>query len=187
MTDGDPMSPLANTRVQLCGEVVVEIDGRRVERALGGRQSRMLLAYLVLHRARAVRRDELIEVLWPLDAPADPAGGLNTLVSRLRRVLGADALRGRSELRLCLPDGAEVDVETAAASVVRAEVALERSDWDGATRAAHVALAIVQAGFLPEGEAPWIDEERARIEELFPRSQECLAAAGLVAASRISR
>ncbi|HEV7807148.1 MAG TPA: AAA family ATPase [Solirubrobacteraceae bacterium] len=173
------MSQSANTRVQLCGEIIVQIDGRRLERGLGGRQSRMLLAYLVLHRTRAIRRDELIEALWPANAPADPAGGLNTLVSRLRRALGAGVLHGRSELRLCLPAGADVDVETAASAVSRAEIALERFDWDIASRAARGALEIVQAGFLPGSEAPWIDEERGRIEELLLRSQECIAAAGL--------
>lgn len=175
---GDPAERRV-ARVHLCGGVAVAIDGRQVEPTLGGRQCRVLLAYLVLHRARAVRRDELIAALWPVAAPANPAGGLDTLLSRLRRALGPDLLSGRSELRLCLPAGAEVDVETAAAAVQRAEQAVARSDWNVVLNAARTALDIMQAGLMPESDAPWIDEERRRIEELRLRSLECLAAAGL--------
>ena len=165
--------------MQLCGTVFIAIAGRQVEPALGGRQCRILFAYLVLHRTRAIRRDELMAALWPVDAPANPAGGMDTLLSRLRKALGADVVRGRSELRLCLPPGAEVDVETAAAAVGDAETALDRSDWCVAMNAARTALDIVEGGFMPEADLAWIDEERRRIEELRLRSLECLAASGL--------
>ena len=157
----------------------MQIDGRQVDEALGGRQCRVLLAYLALHRTRAVRRDELIEALWPDGAPADPAAALNTLVSRLRKVLGSELVSGRSELRLSIPEAAEVDVETAFHAVLRAELALERADWGVGEAAAQAALDIVEAGFLPEAVAPWVDEERRRIEELRLRALECLAACGL--------
>ena len=45
--------------VQLCGQFVVELRGRRVEQRLPSRQGRCLFAYLVLRRPRAVGRDEL--------------------------------------------------------------------------------------------------------------------------------
>jgi len=51
---------------------------------------RLLSAFLVLHRARPVRRDELVAALWPERPPAAPD---DALVSRLRKVLGEDVLR----------------------------------------------------------------------------------------------
>jgi DNA-binding SARP family transcriptional activator len=55
--------------IELCGEVRLEIDGRRRERDLPGRLGRVLLGYLALNRHRAVPRDELIEALWPKTPP----------------------------------------------------------------------------------------------------------------------
>jgi DNA-binding SARP family transcriptional activator len=55
--------------------------------------------------------------LWPESAPRDPAATLSTLLSGLRRALGAELIQGRSELRLELPVVAIVDVEVAAAAL----------------------------------------------------------------------
>lgn len=75
----------ATTHVQLCGGFAVEIRGRQVAPNLRTRQTRLLCAYLVLHRQRPVRRDELTAQLWPEAAPASPDSALNTLLSRLRK------------------------------------------------------------------------------------------------------
>src|ERR687893_2768609 len=64
------------TRIQVCGHLVVEIEGERIEGALPGRQGRLLLAYLILHRDRPVRRDELVEALWTEGAPPPSADAL---------------------------------------------------------------------------------------------------------------
>jgi len=42
-------------RVQLCGRLVVELDGERVEDKLPGRQGRVLFAYLATNRLRPDR------------------------------------------------------------------------------------------------------------------------------------
>src|SRR5262245_22826874 len=98
------------TRIALCGPLMVQIDGRRLEGELPGRQGRLLLAYLAAHRRRPVSRAELIEMLWPTDAPASPEAALKVLLARLRRVVG-DALVGRTDVSLELPPDAVVDVE----------------------------------------------------------------------------
>jgi len=59
---------------------------------LGGRKQRTLLAYLLLHRSEAIRRETLIDVLWPDDPPATAAHALDVYVSRLRKSLGAEGL-----------------------------------------------------------------------------------------------
>src|SRR5215216_6184057 len=51
------------TRIQLCGRLVVELDGRRVEDALPGAKGRLLFAYLVLNRDRRMSRDELLSAV----------------------------------------------------------------------------------------------------------------------------
>src|SRR5687768_4258308 len=109
---------MGETRVELCGPLAVTIDGERREGALRGRQGRMLLAFLVLNRHRAVRRDELAEVLWA--DGGTPEGGEAQLappLSRLRRALGEGRLVGRAELRLVLGEDATVDWEVAHAAL----------------------------------------------------------------------
>src|SRR3954468_866412 len=96
------------TRIRLCGSLEVEVGGERVEARLRGRQGRLLFAYLVLHRDRPVRRDELAEALGAADD-----GLLAPPLSRLRSALGAGRLEGRSELMLRLPDDTWVDWEAA--------------------------------------------------------------------------
>ena len=102
------------SRIELCGPLAVEIDGEERAGELRGRQGRMLLAYLVLNRHRAVRRDELAEVLW---AESGPPRAARRCWRRRSRGCGARSatgrLEGRGELRLVLRDGARVDWEVA--------------------------------------------------------------------------
>lgn len=78
-------------RIALCGGLQVERDGTRIERALAGRQGREVFAYLTLNRRRPVSRDEVAAMLWPERAPRSPEAALNTILARLRRVLGQSA------------------------------------------------------------------------------------------------
>src|ERR1700735_111368 len=77
------------TRIQLCGRLSVELDGVQRAGGLRGRQVRLLLAYMVLNRARHVGREELIGSLWPANPPRSQDAALRTLLSRLRSVLGS--------------------------------------------------------------------------------------------------
>src|SRR5438067_13670897 len=86
------------TRIQLCGQLSVQVDGVELAGALRGRQVPLLLAYLVLDRDRHVGRDELSLALWPEHAPQAQDAALRTLLSRLRSALGAGALSGREQL-----------------------------------------------------------------------------------------
>jgi len=61
-------------------------------------------------------------VLWPYELPSASEAGLNALVSKLRKALGAGVLDGRSTLWLRLPDDVQVDVEAAVAAAVEAAV-----------------------------------------------------------------
>src|SRR3954454_15041498 len=98
----------AETVVRLCGPLVVQIAGRRLESALPSRQGRLVFAYLTLRRGRPAARDELIEALWGDSPPASAEAALTSLLSRLRGVLPNGVLQGRAQLSLELGADAEV-------------------------------------------------------------------------------
>jgi SARP family transcriptional regulator, regulator of embCAB operon len=157
---------------------VIEIGGQRLETTLPGRQGRQLFAYLVLNRHRLVGRDELVEALWP-GQPSAGETGLNPLISKLRKALGASVVDGRSSLRLRLDAEARVDVEVAEAAVHKAESRLALGADASAWGPSLVALFIAEREFLPGDEAPWIDDQRSRLGEIGRRALEAYALAAL--------
>ena len=165
--------------IQLCGTLAVSLDGRRVEHLLPGRQGRLLLAYLVLNRTRDVTTDELVNALWSDEAPDRAEATLRTLISKVRRVVGADALGRGGRYRLSLPDDVRVDLELARDAIHRAESASAAADWLRAWAPAQVALFIARRGFLPGEEALWIEQTRRSLGEIETRALECYAAASL--------
>src|SRR4051812_37312198 len=168
-----------DTRIQLCGHLVVQIEGERVEASLPGRQGRLLVAYLLLNRDRPVRRDELIEALWPDAQPASGDALLRPPLSRLRKALGQGRIEGRSELTLALPDGAYVDWEAARTALVATREALATGDYRTASQRGAEAVEIAERGLLPGLEAHWIDERRRELEELRTEALEAIAIAGV--------
>lgn len=158
---------------------MIELEGRRLEAGLPGRQGRLLFVYLVDNRMRSVARDELAGVLWPEDAPAAADANLRVIVSRLRRLLGADALQGRGDLGLVLPADAWIDLEVAERKVHEAEAAVHLEDWSRGLVAATIAWAISSRGFLVGEDAPWVVERRRWLEDVRTRALECDAAASL--------
>jgi DNA-binding SARP family transcriptional activator len=164
------------TRIQLCGRVTAELDGRRIEGELPGRQGRLLFVYLVVNRVRPVTRDELAAAVWPAEAPSAADSGLSALLSKLRRVV---PIEGRSELQLRLPTDAWIDLEAAAEGLHRAEAAVARKDWTAAWGPGRVAQHVAARGFLQGDEAPWIDEQRRRLDEIHARALELVGRACL--------
>ncbi|MFD5828531.1 ATP-binding protein [Lentzea sp. NPDC060358] len=67
----------------VAGGVVVEVRGKRL---------RWLLIRLAVEPGRVVAAERLIADLWPDEPPVDGAAALQSLVSRLRRVVGASAV-----------------------------------------------------------------------------------------------
>src|SRR2546430_545088 len=107
------MAQTGGTRIQLCGRLMVQLDGERVETSLPGGKGRILLAYLVLNRARRLSRDELLISVYGDDASPEQSSSLSVLLSKLRAVVGPVVLAGRSEIELVLAVDAFVDVEAA--------------------------------------------------------------------------
>jgi DNA-binding SARP family transcriptional activator len=178
-TRGRLMGEWTKARIQLCGRFAAEIDGCRVEEALPGRRGRLLFAFLVLHRGRQVPRDELLVAGWGEDASAEAGNALSVLLSKLRHSLGAERLRGRTEIELLLPRATFVDVEAAMEGAHRAESCIAEGRWAQAWGPAGIAYHVATRPFLSGLEAPWIDQWRRRLEEVRVRGLECFAAAGL--------
>src|ERR671923_1933899 len=122
---GEPQA----TRIQLCGRLVVELEGRRVEQALPGAKGRLLFAYLVLNRDRRISRDELLTAVYGDDASPDQHPSLSVLLSKLRSGIGQELLAGRSEIELVLPRQSFVDVEAARDALHRAESHIAAGEW----------------------------------------------------------
>lgn len=174
----NPASGPSPFRIQICGPLAVELNGQRLEGRLPGRQGRLLFTYLVVNRHRQVPRDELAEALWREPDPATIDARLNPLLSKLRRVLGAQAVDGRSTLRLHLGP-AWVDLEAADEAIHRAESAIAQRDWARGWGPALVAMFVAEREFLPGEDAPWIDEVRNHLDILRVRALDSYAAAGL--------
>jgi DNA-binding SARP family transcriptional activator len=173
------LDPSSATRVQVCGRLVVVHDGRRLETTLPSRQGRALFVFMVVHRDRQVGRAELVEALWPDGAPPAADQALRSLLSKLRRALGAGMVAGRDDPHLTLPAGAYVDLEAAAERLHAAESAVRMSDWHRAWAPARAALHTASRGFLAGYEAPWIDDVRRSLDDMRVRALECVAVTGL--------
>lgn len=173
------MADNPSTRIQLCGRLAVELDGRQITPRLPSGQARVLFTYLTVTRSLPSSRDRLIEALWPYRAPAGADAALSALLSRLRSVLGAHVLSGRAELSLRLGPEAWVDLEAAEEAIHRAEAAVAQQDWARGWGPALVAMFTARRGFLPNEDLPWAEEFRARLADIHISALECYAAIGL--------
>jgi pentatricopeptide repeat protein len=175
----ETLSKQVGGKIQVCGRLVIEIDGARLERFLPGRLGRVLFVFLVVNRTRDVGSAELIAALWPGVAPDHAEPTLRSLVSKVRRVLGSGSSGPGRGYRLELGSGVRIDIEQALAAIHRAETAVATEKWFEAWGPSMVALFTAQRGFLPGEDAPWVSERRRVLEEVELRALECYAAAAL--------
>jgi len=151
-----------------------------------GRQGRLLFAYLVAERGRAVPHDELAEALWGETPPATWGKALSVLVSKLRGLLadrgvdGAHALTGAFGCyRLDLPEGTWVDVLAATDAAHEAEHAIATGELERTKAAASLAATLLNRPFLPGEEGEWVEEKRREFADLRERALTALAEACL--------
>ena len=174
-------------KVFLVGRVAVETDGVVIdERRFGGRQGRLLFAYLVAEEGRAVPRGELAEALWGERPPARWEKALSVLVSKLRVLLGETGIDGARALtgafgcyRLELPEGSWVDVLAAASAAHEAERALATGALERAKSAGALAESLVGQPFLPGDDGAWVEGKRRELAEVRARALSVLADASL--------
>src|SRR5262249_45536556 len=174
-------------RVSLLGRGGLETDGGAVDEArFPGRQGRLLFAYLVAERGRAVPRDELAEALWGDAPPPTWDKALTGIVSKLRALLSDQGVDGASALtaafgcyRFELPEGTWVDVLAAATAADGAAAALAAGDLDRATNDGALAESLLREPFLPGEEGSWVDQKRRELADVRARALAVLADAAL--------
>lgn len=164
-------------RVYLCGRVTVERAGRVLtDPAFGGRQGRLLFAFLGTRRTLTVSKAQLIEAIWGLRTPPSVDTAMNALISKLRaalRRLGVPRPHGIASdsgtYQFAVPS-AWVDVEDARTAIDRAEGALRGDALADAWASANVAAAIARQPFLADDERPWVRQQRAQLQRVWRRA-----------------
>ena len=150
-------------RIQLLGDVVVELDGHPVADFASARLQR-LLAWLVLHADRAQRRAGLAFTFWPDSTESQARTNLRHLLHDFRQAVPVldqfveitpAALSWRSD------SGALVDVVEFSAAIDRAARA---ADLGGARVALEEAVEHYGGAFLPALYDDWVLAERERLQ-----------------------
>jgi len=166
--------------VRLTGPLRVERDGRELPPAeVASRKGRTLLRLLCTRRGETLRVPEIAAVLWPDGPPADPDAVVASLVSRLRRVLGPDAVvGGRDGYRI---GQLETDLDRARRLVDEAESAPAALALTGARAAARM---LDTGDAVPEEpDAEWTAAVRAEVTALRRRARHLVARSALAGRS----
>ncbi|MFA9429188.1 BTAD domain-containing putative transcriptional regulator [Egicoccus sp. AB-alg2] len=162
-------SRAAGFRFQLVGSFAAWRDGHPVpDRDIGSRKGRTLLKLLLVHADDSVRLGHVSELLWG-DAPPDHAErNVASLVSRLRAMLGRDAIEGGAgTYRLRTSARLATDLHDAERLAAEARARLAAAQPALAATAARRALGLVGAGtLLPDDEGHWLVPARAALERL---------------------
>jgi DNA-binding SARP family transcriptional activator/predicted ATPase len=143
--------------ISALGPLAVRIDGDPVP--LGGRMQRAVLADLVAHHPGPVRVDALVEHLWGDEAPPAAQSSLFAYLSRLRKLLGTDAIVRDGPLYRLDVEPATIDVRRFEASIAAADFEAALSLWRGEP-------------YGELGTEPFLVAERARLVELHAAALE---------------
>jgi DNA-binding SARP family transcriptional activator/tetratricopeptide (TPR) repeat protein len=157
MTDPTPIKN-GSVRVRLLGGF--EVEGV-AERDLGSRKARTLLKVLALAGGSPVSVHRIAEILWGDKQPSRPADQVGVLVSRLRRVLGAERIIRSDAGYVLTTDWLDVSDLRGLAAVAAEARAEGRA---GAARAAaDAALLLARGPLLPDEDGEWVEAERAAV------------------------
>ena len=163
--------------ISLFGPIRITVSGRTFDAGdFGGVKPKELLEMLLLARGHPVRKDTLIDALWPNTPPKNPTGTLESYVSVLRKRMFSDSALARATIvttwgayRFAL-DEAALDLDVF-------DRLLERADRSPATRLP----LLQQAAELAVGElledvadTEWIEHDRELLCELDDLLLVCL-------------
>lgn len=130
--------------IRLLGPLEVrDRDGNAID--IGGARLRILLILLALEPGKVVTAGRLIDGIWGDQPPSGAGNALQSLVSRLRRVLPDGVIQAR-------PAGYLLDVEPDDVDCFRFESTKEQALWRG-------------TALSDAGDAPWALSWRARFDE----------------------
>ncbi len=176
-------------RIKLLGQFTVEHDSHEIALgSFGGRLARRLLRLLALRRGILVPKDLIADALWPNHPPADPAGNIEVLVSRIRRAMGDRTLIKTGPGGYTLADGGRcwVDAEEFLAEVQAGRAALAGGP-DVALASFRAALDIWRGEPLPEDTyADWAQADRRHLSLAYLEALEGAATAALASPGAVT-
>ncbi len=153
----------ARLRVRLLGPFEVTLGGEPVD--VPGAKRQALVACLALRGGRVVATDTLVEALWGSDLPAAPRNAVQHHVTRLRRALGADAIRLAADGYAL--EGAVVDASEFEELLAAARAALRAGDARGAADSIAEALSLWRGpALLGLPQSTWATAEAGRLDAL---------------------
>ena len=174
---------MTGVRIRLATAISVDVAGRTLSgRDLGSRKARTLLAMLAAERGRLVPLDRLVDQLWGVDPPSDPAANVSTLVSRTRRLLGEGVLATSGRAYGLQPGGTwSVDLDEASTLVDEAEGRLADRQLPLAVAASRRATELLgtQPALPDEDDADWVRAVRREAAGVRRRARHLLAQATL--------
>ena len=166
-------------RIRLASALAVDLpSGTLGGQALGSRKARTLLALLAAERGALVPLDRIVDALWPDAPPTDPAANVATLVSRSRRLLGADLLAGTGRAYGLAARGPwVVDLDEAARLTTEAGARAAAGEPVLAAAAARSALGLLgsQPALVDEDDADWVLRVRREADALRRQARHHLA------------
>ncbi|MGB3713725.1 MAG: AAA family ATPase [Candidatus Promineifilaceae bacterium] len=150
-------------RIQLLGQFKLQVDGDPLK--LPSRQAQSLLAYLLLHRGRSLRRELVAGLLWP-DIEEDKARSrLRYAIWQLRKAFGDEyLLADKIELAFNTESDYWLDVDAILGSVLEDRPLLELQN----------ALGVYGGDLLPGFYDDWIALERDRLQASYGSGMELL-------------
>jgi DNA-binding SARP family transcriptional activator/tetratricopeptide (TPR) repeat protein len=165
--------PSGRFHFRLLGPFAVLREGTRVaDRDVGSKKGRTLLKLLMIQRDHVVSIDRIAEVLWDEGPPPKWERDVATLVSRLRSVLGANAIEGGvTGYRFVRSERFTIDADQAERLAAESEARLAAGEPSLGQAAASRAMDILRAGPLLEEEpyAEWAEDARAAAAALLRR------------------
>ncbi|WBB75709.1 BTAD domain-containing putative transcriptional regulator [Micromonospora sp. WMMD1128] len=159
-------------QVTLLGPVSAVVDGAGSD--LGSPRQRALFATLAARPNQRVRRDDLIDGVWGLDAPLTVTNSIYTYVNRLRRLLEphrphrapSQVLLSEGSSYVLRLDPTQVDSCSFIQHVERARQLRAAGDADRAVTELSQGLALWRGVALDGTHGPFVEAERARLDEL---------------------
>jgi DNA-binding SARP family transcriptional activator len=161
--------------LHVLGDFAVTVDDRPV--ALGGPRQKAVLARVLAGADETVSAEQIVDDIWGERSAESTVASVHAYVSRLRRLLGGDAIPRRAGRYLVDRGVVTVDADLFVDDVSRGRAALAHGEDDAAAAILEAALARWRGpdAFGPMREAHFLAPLAARWEELRVLAAEALA------------
>ena len=165
----------AGVTLRVLGDFIVTVDDQAV--AVGGPRQKAVLARVLAGADEAVSAEQIVEDIWGEQSAGSTVASVHAYVSRLRRLLGGEAIPRRAGRYVIDRGVVTVDADLFVDDVSRGRAALARGEDDTAAAILDAALARWHGpdAFGSMREAQFLAPLAARWEELRVVAAEALA------------